>query len=256
MIDHDEAKKSASVVLMDRTVPFRIKSVRRGGNVRARVGPSGVEVLLPAAEREDRAAGFLRDNADWVLSQIDRVERLPDRAVRPTLPPHHLLLYGVPTRVRVTVRTGGLNRVTHEDGEIAILHGRQATTPPVRSLGNWLRKQARVRLARSVARIGRGSVETHARLHVRDQRTRWGACSIKTRTLSFNWRLVMAPPSVLDYVVRHELVHLTFPDHSRKFWLAVRERCPRHADHERWLRQYAVTLRRELDEVVSSAPGT
>lgn len=71
--------------------------------------------------------------------------------------------------------------------------------------------------------------------YVMGQRTRWGGCSGR-RNLSFNWRLVMAPPAVLDYVVVHELAHLAEPSHSTKFWLLVRSHCPRFEEHREWLR--------------------
>ena len=77
---------------------------------------------------------------------------------------------------------------------------------------------------------------TPGRLYVMGQRTKWGGCS-RRRNLSFNWRLVMAPPEVLDYIVVHELVHLIEPYHSKKFWLIVRSRCPRFETYKRWLRE-------------------
>jgi hypothetical protein len=67
------------------------------------------------------------------------------------------------------------------------------------------------------------------------QRTRWGGCSSR-QNLSFNWRLVMAPPAVLDYLAVHELAHLAEPNHSMKFWLIVRSHCPEFQRHKRWLR--------------------
>ena len=73
------------------------------------------------------------------------------------------------------------------------------------------------------------------RVYVMGQRTKWGGCS-RRRNLSFNWRLVMAAPEVLDYIVVHELAHLAEPHHSTKFWLLVRSYCPDYDRHRRWLR--------------------
>ena len=74
------------------------------------------------------------------------------------------------------------------------------------------------------------------RIQIRDQRSRWGSCSTRG-TLSFNWRLVLAPFDVLDYVVVHELCHLREANHSSKFWNEVGQVCPEWRDAERWLRK-------------------
>src|SRR5436305_1213405 len=75
------------------------------------------------------------------------------------------------------------------------------------------------------------------RVYVMGQRTKWGNCS-RLRNLSFNWRLVMAPGEVLDYIVVHELAHLIEPSHSPRFWLIVQSHCPQFDRHRRWLREH------------------
>ncbi|MCD7723935.1 MAG: M48 family metallopeptidase [Clostridiales bacterium] len=82
---------------------------------------------------------------------------------------------------------------------------------------------------------------TYRRITVRDQKTRWGSCSAKG-TLSFNWRLMLAPPAVLDYVVVHELCHLTHMDHSPAFWQAVGEVCPDYRACRQWLKEHGQEL--------------
>ena len=79
------------------------------------------------------------------------------------------------------------------------------------------------------------------RIEIRDQRTRWGSCSPKG-TLSFNWRLVLAPFEVLDYVVVHELCHLRVPNHSRRFCALVEERRPHWREQRAWLREHGPEL--------------
>jgi len=82
---------------------------------------------------------------------------------------------------------------------------------------------------------------TYRRIRIGGQRTLWGSCSARG-TLSFNWRLVLAPLEVLDYVVVHELCHLRVPDHSRGFWALV-ERCrPDWRDRRKWLREHGPEL--------------
>ena len=79
------------------------------------------------------------------------------------------------------------------------------------------------------------------RIDIRDQRSRWGSCSTRG-TLSFNWRLVLAPLEVLDYVVVHELCHLLEPNHSRRFWKLVEARRPDWRTHRDWLHDHGPEL--------------
>ena len=81
----------------------------------------------------------------------------------------------------------------------------------------------------------------YERIEIRDQRTRWGSCSTRG-TLSFNWRLVLAPFEVLDYVVVHELCHLREANHSRRFWKLVETRRPDWRVHRDWLHEHGPEL--------------
>ncbi len=75
-----------------------------------------------------------------------------------------------------------------------------------------------------------------AKVSIRSQKSRWGSCSSRG-TLSFNWRLVMVPPEILDYVILHELVHLEEPNHSPRFWQKLAASDPECQQHRRWLRE-------------------
>jgi len=78
-------------------------------------------------------------------------------------------------------------------------------------------------------------------LSIRGQRTRWASCS-SSGHMSFNWRLLLAPESVLEYVVWHEVCHLEMLDHSRRFWALLERRWPRYREDRDWLRRHGATL--------------
>jgi len=85
-----------------------------------------------------------------------------------------------------------------------------------------------------------------AAVTIRGQRARWGSAS-RTGRISLNWRLILAPPAVLDYVVIHELAHLRVPGHSRAFWAVVRRHAPDPEGARRWLREHHGELLAALD---------
>ena len=99
------------------------------------------------------------------------------------------------------------------------------------------RSEVAARLDRACAQTG----SSYSGLTIRGQRTRWASCS-PTGAMSFNWRLLLAPEPVLDYVVWHEVCHLEVLDHSPRFWALLESRCPGYREQVRWLRGNGATL--------------
>jgi predicted metal-dependent hydrolase len=199
------------------------------------VGLSGVEVVKPLGRSDDDVLSFLDKNEEWILDQLERVERL--RKIRVTEQrAGEILFQGERTRVRfeeTTARSRG-NLVSLVDGEIVVRWGPGSRTPVARSLENWLRRQARAEIEKYLNGVTTRLRQKPRRVYVMEQRTKWGNCSA-ARNLSFNWRLILAPDFVLRYLVTHEAVHLAVPDHSAKFWLTVQSLCPETERAKQWL---------------------
>ena len=98
-----------------------------------------------------------------------------------------------------------------------------------------LRERARAELPPRLMEIAAAHALTVTGVSIRNQRTRWGSCG-RDGNISLNWRLVLMPPAVRDYVLIHELMHLRQQNHSRRFWRLVEAACPAFRDAERWLR--------------------
>jgi predicted metal-dependent hydrolase len=105
----------------------------------------------------------------------------------------------------------------------------------------WYKSQARQVIEEHLARTASQLGLRYQKLRISSARTRWGSCSSRG-TLSFSWRLVMAPPDVIQYIIVHELVHLQEPNHSPKFWERVRQIIPDYAACRRWLNQHGKAL--------------
>jgi len=99
-----------------------------------------------------------------------------------------------------------------------------------------LKRQATTELPPQLLRLATHHGLIVSRVSVRNQRSRWGSCS-PSGHISLNWRLMLMPPEVREYVLIHELMHLRRLDHSRAFWRLVAHACPRYQDARRWLRE-------------------
>jgi predicted metal-dependent hydrolase len=212
-------------------IPYRVRRSPRARQVRVSVDGAGeVEVTLPKRAPERAAAQAVRELRPWIERRRRTLERAAAEVARPagTVPylGRHLRLVPQPGRERV-----------HRRGDDLLV----PATRDAWSLERWYRRAAKaeiaLRLDAATARAG----TTYAGLTIRGQKTRWASCST-TGTMSFNWRLLLAPEAVLDYVVEHEVCHLEVMDHSPRFWALLESRVPYWREHAHWLRRYGPTL--------------
>jgi predicted metal-dependent hydrolase len=232
-----------------RRVAYRLRPSRSARKLRVRVGFNGVEIVQPTNRTDADVAAFLDANAEWVADQLDRVDHL--RRVR--LTERHrgeILFRGERTPVRVEPISGNSrgNLIRLVKGEIVVQRPAGSRTPVSRSLETWLRHQARVEIEKQLRVILQRLRQVPRRIYVMDQRTKWGNCSAH-RNLSFNWRLILAPDFVLQYLVTHEAVHLAIPDHSQRFWLTVQSLCPMTERAKQWLSASAHQLTVSLGSI-------
>ena len=125
-----------------------------------------------------------------------------------------------------------------EEGRALCLHGQFIAPPAVFSLPELLgyyKRIARKELSERLGELSRATGLKPTRFRLSSARTRWGSCSSQG-SVSLNWRLLLAPPAVADYVILHELAHLDHHDHSRRFWNRVKELCPSFQQHRLWLK--------------------
>jgi predicted metal-dependent hydrolase len=210
---------------------FRVRRSPRARRVRVSVDGSGeVEVVLPRRAPERAAAQAVRELTPWIERRRRTLARAAAEIARPegTVPflGRDLRLVPQPGRERV-----------HRRGDELLVPKRDAAA----AIERWYRRQARAeiapRLDAATARAGTSCTG----LTIRGQKTRWASCST-TGHMSFNWRLLLAPEAVLDYVVEHEVCHLERMDHSPRFWALLESRVPDWREHARWLRRYGPTL--------------
>ena len=125
--------------------------------------------------------------------------------------------------------------------DVVWIGGLALPVPALPRLDDWYREQTRTEVTRIAAREAARLRVDYTRITIRDQLTRWGSCS-KAGALSFNWRLILAPPAILSYVVVHELCHRIHHDHSRAFWATLAEARPTYDQERAWLAEHGPEL--------------
>jgi predicted metal-dependent hydrolase len=228
---------------------YEVRRSTRARRARLTVTEGGaVVVVLPRRAAPETAERLVREHESWLDRHVGRLQAEQARLqARPALGLGRTLsLDGWPVAVHIVVtsRQRGHPRVELAGGRLIVRVAAADDVPA--ALERWLRARARDRLRERVeARAPEIGVQP-GRLTIRDQRSRWASASARG-DLSFSWRLVLAPPFVLDAVVVHELAHLRIRGHSRAFWSLVERHAPRTPEARRWLRQHAREVRAALD---------
>jgi predicted metal-dependent hydrolase len=231
-------------VIMPPVTEYTLMRSPRARRVRVSVESDGaVRVTLPRRAPLRAADEAVRELAPWIERRRRALARAAAEVARtPGTVPYlgrELRLVPQPGRTRAHRRGDDLLVPAAEDAGGQLLMGpASAATDAVE---RWYRRAARgeiaPRLDAAVARAG----TAYTKLTIRGQKTRWGSCS-QTGAMSFNWRLLLAPEPVLDYVVEHEVCHLEVMDHSPRFWRLLESRVPDWRDQAAWLRRYGSAL--------------
>ncbi len=212
-------------------IPYTVRRSARARNVRVNVhSHAEVEVVLPARAPDRAAAAAVSELRPWIERRLREARELRALvASRAGTVPY----LGRPLQL---VAEHGRTRV-HRSGERLLVPGRDPRPAIERYYRRAARAEVSSRLDRATALVG----SSYAGLDIRGQRTRWASCSPEGR-MSFNWRLLLAPERVLDYVVWHEVCHLDVLDHSPRFWSLLGERWPDYREDRDWLRRNGATL--------------
>jgi predicted metal-dependent hydrolase len=234
-----------STTMRGRTIPYRIIVSGRARRLRLVIRQeTGLEVIVPHGVALTAHEPFLREKEAWILATLDRLQaQAAAAAPQPLISGRALSFAGrtLTLDVRSGAPAGRFRVVLSGDALILTLPTCDDATAH-RALALWYRKQAPAifaeRLALSNVRYG----YRYGRVAIKEQKSRWGSCS-RLGNLNFNWRLLLAPLPVLDYVVVHELCHLKEMNHSTHFWQLVARACPDYAAQRRWLRQHGHELR-------------
>lgn len=223
--------------VFDETIKYDVIKSEAATEPRIDVDIHGVRVVVPEEENLNPKR-LVEENRQWVLEKQRKYERyreqMPDRRFEagemfPYLgDPHEVIV-----EQRAAAEVAG--------AKLCLAHHHVKQTSVKRALETLYRRKARERFERRVDHYAEEMGVEYEQIEIRNQRTKWGSCST-TGTLGLNWRLMMALPEIIDYVIVHELAHLRVSNHTKAFWSLVGKYDPDYKGHAEWLDEHSSRL--------------
>ncbi|TKX46351.1 M48 family peptidase [Halorubrum sp. SD690R] len=225
------------VDLLGETVEYDVRRSSDATKPRIDVDIHGVTVVIPDAA-DVRPKEILRENGAWVMEKqrdFERHrERIPDRTFEAG---EAFPLLG--TNRELVIEPARSHTITDDKIRLRKSTVEQSTVEQV--LENVYRREARDHFSDRASHYAEQMDVEYDQIQVRNQKTRWGSCST-TGTISLNWRLMLAPPEIVDYIIVHELAHLREANHDEEFWSLVAEHDSKYDSHARWLDENGTQL--------------
>ena len=197
---------------------------------------AGEAVLIAPSERKlADVVAFARTKTSWMR------ERLAERPQGTPIAPGAVIdLFGKPTRL-VAAGGAGAARLT-EDADGPLIASGGEGEAYARRVENLFKRVARETLQTRTDVHLRTLGQQPVKMSIADPKSRWGSCSPHNRSIRYSWRVIMAPPAVIDYLAAHEVAHLVHADHSPAYWAVVQRLIGDHRPHRKWLRENGPAL--------------
>lgn len=223
--------------LLGHQIKYEIRRSSDATQPRIDVDIHGTTVVIPEGAGLDPEA-LLKDNAAWLIEKKQKFEtyreQIPDREYKEG----EMFPY-LGDEYEVVVERRSASQIEDEMFRLAEHHVNQTSVK--RALETLYRREASETFEERLNLYAAEMDVEYSQLQIRSQQTRWGSCS-STGTLSLNWRLIMAPLKIVDYILVHELAHLREHNHSDEFWSLVAEHDPEYQAHAEWLEENSTRL--------------
>ncbi len=238
--------KTHKIEINGQTVAYSIQRSFRARHVRLVVrGEKGLTVVLPSGYDLDHLPVLLQEKSQWILKSLARYSQAPRNGAGRELRSGSRIPYLGQKLKIVKSQLLTVPESIRLDGDQLLINLNNHKIKLSLVVEWWYRQQAEKLIKKKVAELCPRLRVSCNRIVIKGAKTRWGSCSRKGN-VNFNWKLMMVPEPVLDYVVIHELCHLKEMNHSSKFWQLVGEHCPEWRKHRQWLKNHETELSAQL----------
>lgn len=231
-----------SVRLQEKLVNFKMRANYRIRRTRLVVTPEeGLVVETPHAPTRQKALDVIHKKSTWVLDALKSVEKKQETAQHVKKAKESILIFGKEKLIKIK-QNQSRNFTLETANHIYV----GFNTPRVKNqqvrerLSEWLKERAKKYIPLRVKHVNQGRFK-YKKVIIKDHKTLWGSCSSEGN-LNFNWRLIMAPQEVSDYIFIHELCHTRHLNHSNRYWKLVETVMPHYTTPEKWLKDYGFVL--------------
>ena len=202
----------------------------------------GVIIRAPEKVNKNKIQNIVKKKSNWILKKIEEHEKIKGKPKQKEFLSGEKLSY-LGRRYRIKseeIKNSKKVKIKFYQGKFIIKTGdklsKKAREQKVREkLIEWYKEHGKEFIQKRVDKYTKKLGISPNKIRIKKQQKRWGSCS-KNKTLNFNWKLLMAPVSVIDYVVVHELCHLLYKNHSKKYWTHVSTLIPDYKEKQDWLR--------------------
>ncbi len=227
------------------TIIYVVKHSKKARLARLEIAPdTGLIVIVPSSYGTERIQNILKNKSRWILNKLNHVHLTKHSRTNKLKDGDAIPYLGNFLKLTIRECDGFGESVTLVQDKLIV-----ALRPGITGLNQiveqWYRVRARQILKEKIERYAKLMVVDYNRIYLKGQKTVWGSCSRK-HNLNFNWRLLMTPESIIDYVVVHELAHMKEMNHSKKFWQIVAGYCPEWQQRRKWLRENTMKLNKFL----------
>jgi len=226
-------------------ITFEIKRGKRKKTAAIHVTPAAnVVISVPRDLEEERVCEIIEKKARWILEKKESMNsRSHFNVTKEFVSGESFLYLGKQYRLKVTKSSAREKACRLVAGRLQVQIGEDLDAElhkeaVKKALVEWYRKHAEEKILERLPHIARKAGIKPKAVEIKNQHKRWGSCS-RSGVVRFNWKVVMTPISVIDYVIAHELCHLIQENHSPQFWQKVQTICPDYNLKRRWLRDYA-----------------
>ena len=229
-------------------ISYSIRKSHRAKYVRLSIGADGLHVVAPYSMDDSVISSIIEKNQKWIIKKLEsrnqRLTQIPP--VREFVSGEKLLFMDNSYPLKVLEHKGRYTNVELTDGQFVVainadLSIEKRREEIKRKLEQWYISRAKELFTKRLELFSNKIGVKVNTVRVKNQKTRWGSCSQKGN-LNFNWKLIMAPRFIFDYVVVHELCHIKQMNHSKEFWLLVENQISDYKEMRKWLKDNGNTL--------------
>lgn len=224
----------------DKDLAIEVVRTNRKKTASIKIIDGSVQVIVPQKLSNTRVEELIRKRTPWIRQKLRQQSETVIPKPKEYVSGENFTYLG--RNYRLKLLTGGLREVKLREGYLELAVSKRTTGKDIRNaLVDWYEEHARERLTEKTAQYSETMGVSYNSIVVKNYKSRWGSCSSKG-DISYNWRIIIAPHHIVNYVVVHELCHLKHPNHSPAYWNSVKRVIPDYKEYRQWLKKHVREL--------------